>query len=473
MTWAQRLATVCLLGLAASATWAVPHGLVQKATAALESGDLDKAEQLYGELRSDDPDDALGWLGGALVARARGDLNQAVEFLARARELAPENPGVELARAQTLAQLGALEPALAALARLRELDPQRPDGHLLAALLLRDTERTTEAIAILEEATQSGPEDPRIWMNLGSLYLAEGKIQRALRTAQAAVKKFPEELPLTLLFGLSQARSPEHADEAIQNLEQVLKSGLDGPTQRMELGQLLIAKDRAGDAAVHLERAAELVPRDPEPVYLLAQSLRRQGRTGEAEAAFARFRELRVQIDLDDAEAQRRGRLLSRAIEQSQNNQLEEALATVDELLEEVPGHARALAFRAKVLFSLGRISAGHQAAVAARTGDPSIVEHHYLEGRFLFYLDRLEDAAVALEWALKLDPALGEAHEILAIIAFRQEKPGVSVEHFERALHAGVDSVELRATYALALRAAGREDEGLEQLELIKDRLP
>ncbi len=438
-------------------------GLLAQAASDFEAGRLDQARERFARARQLDPTDYRAALGLGLVAEAAGELGPALAHLATAAELAPEGRplgAVELARGRTLARYGAVQPALAALARARERDPERLEGYLLAAILLRDLDRRAEALSVLERGLEQATPHPRLFSDLGMLLLAEGRVEDALASAHKGLERFPEDVGLHLLLGLAQAKVPERGQEAIDTLESVLAAGRDGVTQRLELAGLLLAQDRPEEALTHLDHAGQLAPQDPEVPFRRAEALSRLGRTEQAAAARRRFAELRERMDQVDAQAGRRGRLLSQAIEEAQSGRLTEALQTVDTLLAEVPTHGRALAFRAKLLASLGRTEEAYSAAARALEADPGRLEHHYLATRFLLELGRLPDAEEALDELLRLSPSSGEAHELAAVLAFRQERYAVALAHFDRALAAGIDSEELRRARDLARERAQAKTE-------------
>jgi tetratricopeptide (TPR) repeat protein len=60
------------------------------------------------------------------------------------------------------------------------------------------------------------------------------------------------------------------------------------------VAKALTQLDQAERSFRWLRRSIELDPEYPEPRYLLAQLLRKQGKTQEAEEEFARFKELRA-----------------------------------------------------------------------------------------------------------------------------------------------------------------------------------
>ncbi len=437
--------------------------VLRQAQRALESGEIGTAAKLFEDFRRASPDHPAGWLGGGLAADAAGDLAQAAEYLGRAAALDPERAEIHLSHGRVLVRLGASAPALAAFARARRLDPTGSDGYLLAALLQRSAGRLAAAEELLREGLEKATPRPEMWDQLGLALLSQRRPEEAEAVAADGLARFPGSPRLELVRGLALAQKPgddpvesrENRRAAIASLDSAIRGGQGGAGARVELAELLLEEDRVEDAILRLEEAVALSPSDPQTHYRLGLALRQVGRGDEAAEALGRFRALSEEQNAAETRAKRLGQRLNAAIESLQANQLTEALTAVEEVLAEAPDHARTLALKAKILFSNGDVAGAYDAAVAARIADPSMTEHHYLEGLFAYHLGNFKAADGALARALAIDPDLGEAHEVAAVMAYRSSRPAEAVAHFERAIELGVDHEELRRAYAMALEAA------------------
>lgn len=438
---------------------ATAEELLRRATAALESGDPEMAAIGYGQLRRQYPQYPAGWFGSGLAAEAMGDFSAALGYLARAVVLDPERAAVHLARGRILARAGVGQSALAAFAKVRSLDPAQPDGYSFAALLLRDVGLYADAEELLRAGIQRAAPRPEFWDQLGLVLLSQQKPEAALAAVEDYLSRFPVTPRIELVRGLALALDPEEQAAAITSLSSAVKAGEGGAPARVQLAELLMADARLDDAIPLLEEAADMAPASPQVHYLLGQALLQAGRREEGTSSLARFRELREQQDAVNSRAKRLGSRLNGAIEHIQANELEEALAAVNEILAEAPDHARTLALKSKILFSTGDLEGARDAAAAARSNDSANPEHHYLEGLFSYHLGDLAFAESALARALAIDPDIGEAHEVAALVAYRLEQSANAVAHFERAIALGVDHEGLRRAYALALEAAGETD--------------
>lgn len=111
---------------------------------ALDAGQLDLAERLYGQVAAADPRNAIAMTGQATVARRQGDLEAARRHLARALQTDPDDAAALALAAALDAERPPLElepdqpaePAHVAGAR-RSADPGSASGRSIAASMRR------------------------------------------------------------------------------------------------------------------------------------------------------------------------------------------------------------------------------------------------------------------------------------------------------------------------------------------------
>jgi tetratricopeptide (TPR) repeat protein len=132
-----------LFGTAPAAKWSDPrmetirrsspglNSIFRRANAALQTGDLDRAERLYREILTHDGDHfgALVNLGNLLGRR--GQPEEAFEVLAQAVSLEPSHPHARFGLAMALVALSRLEEGMAELDRVLEIDPDHAAAQTL------------------------------------------------------------------------------------------------------------------------------------------------------------------------------------------------------------------------------------------------------------------------------------------------------------------------------------------------------
>ncbi|WP_426807698.1 cellulose synthase complex outer membrane protein BcsC [Pseudomonas sp. WOUb67] len=152
------------------------------------------------------------------------------------------------------------------------------------------------ARALYLQARQQRPKDEYALLGLADVSLAEGDAAAAERQFLQVRRMAPDnESAVRGLMRVYQAQSPAKAQAYLDSLpprQQVqfasLRRSLELARLRQQGEQALQREDWAAASQV-LAQATALAPDEPWLVYQLANSLRHQGRTAEADAAFARL----------------------------------------------------------------------------------------------------------------------------------------------------------------------------------------
>ena len=446
--------------------------LLMAAGAALEAGNLDQAEARFREASRLEPRNPMPWLGLSGVQEQRGDLVGAVELVREARQRAPQEAFLALTEGQLAARLGTVDPALAALADARRLNPAAPTAYVLAAMLLRDKGNREEAIAVLEQGLEARVADASLSEELCFLLLSVDQHRRAIEVADEALKIYPDNAPLTLARGLALASSPSTRAQAIEPLSSALEGELpDRGRVQLELGKILLEQGRAADALVQLREAAKLMPNLPEAHYRLSAALRASGDEQGAREAGERFQRLSQGQDDSDARIKKLRTQLNEIQRLATGGLYVSALDRVEAVLQQHPGEAAAHGLRARILLAQGREEQALDSARRARELAGHVADYVYLEGMLLMRSGRFPAAIAQLERALTLDPSLGAAHGLLALIAMAEDRPEDAVGLFQRAIAAGDDGAEVHERLAEVLASLGRSAESEAELAIARSR--
>ncbi|MGE8060454.1 cellulose synthase subunit BcsC-related outer membrane protein [Pseudomonas sp. NPDC089547] len=152
------------------------------------------------------------------------------------------------------------------------------------------------ARALYLQARQQRPKDEYALLGLADVSLAEGDAAAAERQFLQVRRMAPDnESAVRGLMRVYQAKSPEKAQAYLDSLPPRQQAQFASLRRGLELARLR----QQGDAALQrqdwlaasnaLGEATALAPDEPWLVYQLASSLRHQGRTAEADAAFAKL----------------------------------------------------------------------------------------------------------------------------------------------------------------------------------------
>jgi tetratricopeptide (TPR) repeat protein len=191
--------------------------------------------------------DALVLLG--VIFAVKGDSANALKAVEQATVLAPDSFDAQFALGR--ARFGAGDPSGASLAFRAAVALKTDDAQsrFFLATALEGAGDDEAALSAYRELLAIRPESADGHLGLGALLVKLGG---------------------------------ERTDEGIRELLRAVNLNGDLYEARITLGRALLRKGQAQAAVEHLQRAAALAPRNPEPHYQLALAYRRLGKTAEA-----------------------------------------------------------------------------------------------------------------------------------------------------------------------------------------------
>ena len=159
-----------------------PQGLVLLGGLCEETGQLDRALEVYRRALARNGRDIDTRLKVVKLLQISGRLEQAVEQYRALVRAAPHNPEYVFRLAESLIQRGERQQALA---HLQRLDAQNRKSDDVLAALVDFYERVDEkqrALTLLQRLAARGSRDPRHIVELGSRFWRDGDKQKAVRT---------------------------------------------------------------------------------------------------------------------------------------------------------------------------------------------------------------------------------------------------------------------------------------------------
>lgn len=214
---------------------------------ALRRGATEEALEAARAAVAEQPQDAQAHRLLGMSLRLAGDITAATAAIDHAIALAPDDADLHLARAGLLLQERQLDEAQAALARSVGLDPNQFPAYILQAQLAIGRGDLDEADRLARSATRIAPGHPLIAAIEGTLALRRGDPDRALAILAKASEQAPDE-----------------------------------PQLRHALGFAYLAKGHFAFAEQTFRGMLERDPGSQGLQMLIADTLRRQGRHGEA-----------------------------------------------------------------------------------------------------------------------------------------------------------------------------------------------
>ncbi len=257
--------------------------------------------------------------------------------------------------------------------------------------------RSEDARATLEEVEREHPRDIRTLLRLGFLDFEQNRFDEAAARFRRALEQQPDQDEVAYFLAVSLRRGGQD-EEAAAILRQI---GPDHPRFADARTQLASQAEKAGDfeaAMAHVEQARRVAPDRALDLYLASL----QAKAGDVPGALALLEAL-LEEDGDDADV-----LYNIGVIHGEAKNVEQALATMDQVLGMDPNHAGALNYVGYTLAERGeRLDEAEEMIVRAleqRPEDGYITDSlgwiYYMRARPLVEAGRLDDAQTLIEQA-------------------------------------------------------------------------
>ncbi len=433
-----------------------PFGLGQ---VQLLNDDAAAAEASLREALRRDPEYARAWfyLGSALRAQQRTDA--AADAYRQALRRNPTGRPSALALARILLAAGDGEEALAVLRPVGRTFPNDPQVVPLASAALAQLGRFDEAAEMLDAAGVASAEN---WFTVGLSAAEAGEWNGAENALDRALAADPRHVDARIVLAELLEGSGRQ-----QRSEQILEAGIalldDDRQLRRALAAMFINRNarQLADAAGILRGLLDETPGDDDVRRALATVY---ADTGQLEPALELFRELAPRYPTDAELTYRIGYLqshvgnneaaraaLQRALFIDENivdasyeiavidmreQKFEAAAIRLEQVIQQEPYRTGAYVNLARAYRALGRED--EATAAAARSGElqeldsriddlraelrlrPRVAANHLALGKLYADIDRTAEAEALLQTALRIEPGLQEARDVLARIQGR-----------------------------------------------------
>ncbi|MBN1208633.1 MAG: tetratricopeptide repeat protein [Myxococcaceae bacterium] len=196
------------------------------------------------------------------------------------------SPVNHLARARTLRELGDLSGALTECRRALHDAPEHEEALRAIARLGPRSEKPELAVLALEQLGRLNPEEASPLVQQARLLVSLGAYAEALRVAEEAVSRDPEEPEAYQVLGRAHFAAG-HLSEAILRFQQAVHLAPEHGHALNNLGLAWLRANENARAAEVLSRAAALLPHVAYVHNNLGVAYERLGRTEEAQEAYA------------------------------------------------------------------------------------------------------------------------------------------------------------------------------------------
>jgi tetratricopeptide (TPR) repeat protein len=365
------------------------------------SDQLDEALKLYQDIGAEDPRDWESQVNIAEIYTAKHDLANARAALEKAKKASPDNLEVRYQDAELLKAEGKNDEAMATLKAM--LTDTRRNTYSQAEARARS--RILEEYGIVSRSAGKNDQAVDAFRQLSALgqdYAVRGSIQlidtyrqakdyaNALKEADAAIKKFPDER------GLKVEHATVLADQGKLDEGAAELKGIQDQQTQLALAQLYEKAHRYADMGKALDSAEKLAKSedDKETIFFMRGAMyERMKKFDDSETAFRKV----LAINPDNAEALNYlGYMLA-----DRNVRLEEAAKLIKKALDEVPNNGAFLDSLGWVYFRQGKLDEAQNMLVQAleRIGEDPTVHDHL--GDVYFKLGKTKDAVA--QWQASL----------------------------------------------------------------------
>jgi len=425
-----------------------------------------------------------------------GKLQEAAEVLSQAYKLAPKDPRVLTHYSRVLFRLDRKQEAEKVMADFRALGAEevtrRPYGGLFEYLSLPPEQQLAKYMDNLRRTITTRPDDPSLRLQLGKTLLRQGKTEEAiaafrtvlkltsrpevLTTGGKALLEFGQYAPAREFLEPALAANPAAADLRLDLAIALFHSGsaeealkvLDGTPADQRQGdyyllraQILDSMQKPEEAAAALNRGFNASPTRPDLYFEAALFLLKHKQNQRA----LQVLEKASRAFPDAPELQ-----LTLAMTYGMVQQYEDGVRILTQMESRWPEwglpyeiHGISLETRARSEQAMGLL----ETAISLGADDPNV--YYYLASATSHARPEDVDAAQqAIEKALRLNPDDPYIQSLAGKIAYRRKEYPAALEHLTTALRLWPAMIEAHETLAGVYKATGEKEKSIAELKEI-----
>lgn len=266
----------------------------------MSMGRAPDAERAWLDAVQRDPESAEAWALLAGYYEQAGDETQAYDALRHLVRIRPGSPEALDRLAASAARVG--EPAKI----LRESedsirsDPQDVGALAVAIKLLARSDDEQKRLGYLRQMAGLRPDDVNYLVQLARMLTNLHLYDEAAPLTEQILKLDANNVDGYGLRGrrlLDTGASPTDLERAESDFRKALQLNPRGPMIHLQLGKLYMRRDQPAKAVVHLEIAADLMPDQPEILYVLSTAYAQAGQRKLADRTQEHFARVRQATD--------------------------------------------------------------------------------------------------------------------------------------------------------------------------------
>lgn len=239
----------------------------------------------------DNPKDAEGWYTKGYNLARLGKYDEAIKAYDDAIKLDPGYVNAWYAKGNNLNNLGRYDEAINAYDEAIRLDPKYENAWYAKGFNLKKLERYDEAIKAYDEAIRLDPKDAKAWCAKGNVLDMQGKYDAAIENYDEAIRLDPQGANAWYAKGNALSDLGKY-DEAINAYDEAIRLDPQDANARYAKGVDLKKQGKYDAAIENYDEAIRLDPEYANAWYAKGNALKLLGRTSEADAAYAKAKEL-------------------------------------------------------------------------------------------------------------------------------------------------------------------------------------
>ena len=273
-------------------------GELNKAVQYHQSGQLQKAEEIYRRILEVDPtqSDSLHLLG--VIAHQAGKSDIAVNLINRAIQNNPKNPVYYNNLGYVFKGQGKLNEAISCCQRAVNLKPDYAEAYYNLGYVFQDQGKLNEAISCYEKALELKPDYAEAYHNLGYVFKGQGKLNEAISCYEKALEIRPDYAGAHNNMG-NMLQDQGKLDEAILCYQKALEIEPDCAEAYHNMGNAFKDQGKLNEAISCYEKALELKSDCAEAYNNMGNAFQDQGKLNEAISCY----EKALEIESDCGEA--------------------------------------------------------------------------------------------------------------------------------------------------------------------------
>ncbi len=208
------------------------------------------------------------WRGKAAVFYNMKRYDEALQYIDKAIEINPRYSWSWLSKGSILSKMGRFEEAIEAYDNALKLDPNQPGAHEARGLALAELDRQSEAAESYNKAlepydkaieTANSTQDlAQAWIRKGFVLQEQGKYEEAVNALDNATNADPKNEMAWKIKGVLLWRELKRYDEAIKSFDKALQINPKDPLIWLNKGNALKALGRQTEADAAFAKAKEL-----------------------------------------------------------------------------------------------------------------------------------------------------------------------------------------------------------------------